>query len=59
MLTIATGAYLAGRSLDAGVSARTVASVTGLLMLIPAAIWAWAMRAWRQEPSNLAAESQS
>jgi predicted MFS family arabinose efflux permease len=44
MLTIAAGAFLCGRLLDAGVAARTVATWTGLVMLIPAAIWALAMR---------------
>ena len=39
MLTIATGAYLCGRFLNAGISARSVASWTGLLMLIPAGLW--------------------
>ncbi len=43
-LTFAVTAYLAGRVLDAGISARTVATSTGLLMLIPAAILAWALR---------------
>src|SRR5271167_2573133 len=45
MLTIAAGAYLCGRFMDWGVSARTVATSTGLLMLVPAAILAWALRA--------------
>jgi predicted MFS family arabinose efflux permease len=45
MFTIATGAYLCGRLLDAGVAARSVATWTGLIMLIPAALWALAMRA--------------
>jgi predicted MFS family arabinose efflux permease len=44
MFTIATGAYLSGRLLDAGVAARTVATWTGLIMLVPAALWALAMR---------------
>ncbi len=44
MLTIAAGAYLCGRLLDAGVSTRTVATCTGLVMLIPAALWALAVR---------------
>ena len=44
MLTIAAGAYFCGRMLDAGVAARTVATWTGLVMLIPAALWALAMR---------------
>jgi predicted MFS family arabinose efflux permease len=42
MLTIATGAYICGRFLDAGVAARTVATYTGIVMLIPAALWALA-----------------
>ena len=44
MLTIAAGAYLCGRLLDAGVSTRAVATGTGLVMLIPAALWALAIR---------------
>jgi MFS family permease len=44
MLTIAAGAYLCGRLLDAGIAARTVATYTGLVMLIPAILWALAMR---------------
>ncbi len=44
MLTIAAGAYFCGRLLDAGVAARTVATWTGLVMLVPAALWALAMR---------------
>ncbi|HEY6371639.1 MAG TPA: MFS transporter [Candidatus Sulfotelmatobacter sp.] len=46
-LTFAVTAYLAGRFLDAGITARTVATSTGLLMLIPAAILAWALHAGR------------
>ena len=45
MLTIATGAYLCGRLLDAGMAARAVATYTGVVMLIPAGLWAFAMRA--------------
>ena len=44
MFTIAAGAYLAGRFVDMGFGARHVASVAGLIMLIPAALWAWAIR---------------
>ena len=47
MLTIAAGAYLCGRLLDAGIAARTVATATGLIMLLPAALWLWSMRASR------------
>jgi predicted MFS family arabinose efflux permease len=46
-LTFAVTAYLAGRFLDAGISARTLAISTGLVMLLPSAILAWALRASR------------
>jgi hypothetical protein len=42
-LTFAVTAYLAGLFLDAGISVRTVATGTGVLMLVPAAILAWAL----------------
>jgi predicted MFS family arabinose efflux permease len=48
MLTIAIGAYLCGRLLDKGFSTRALATGTGLLMLIPAGLWALTMRT-RQE----------
>jgi MFS family permease len=44
MLTVAVGAYVCGVFLDHGVSARAVASGTGLLMVVPAILWAWAIR---------------
>ena len=44
MLTIGIGAYLCGRFLDRGISARAVASMVGLLMLIPTVLWTWALR---------------
>ena len=46
MLTIAIGAYLCGVFLDWGYSAKLVAMVTGIVMVIPAALWAWAQRPW-------------
>src|SRR5579863_1011681 len=57
MLTIAAGAYLCGRFMDWGVPARTVATSTGLIMLLPAALWALAMKSTMQnapaQDSNL------
>jgi hypothetical protein len=44
MFTIAAGAYLAGRFVDWGFAARHVASVAGMLMLIPAALWGISIR---------------
>jgi MFS family permease len=57
MLTIAIGAYLCGRFLDWGISARTVATCTGLVMLLPAALWAFAMRSLKDEPAPVTMQS--
>ena len=46
MFTIAAGAYLAGRFVDWGFEARHVASVAGMLMVIPAAFWGLTIRRW-------------
>lgn len=56
-LTFATTAYLAGHYLDAGVSARTLATGTGIFMLVPAGIlaavlWAGRSRVPDEVPSN-------
>jgi len=49
MFTIAAGAYLCGRLLDDGFAAHTVATYTGLVMLIPAVLWTLAMRVGRPQ----------
>jgi MFS family permease len=54
MLTVAIGAYVCGVFLDHGVSARVVASGTGLIMLLPAVLWAWAIKLGKT-PTVLAA----
>jgi MFS family permease len=53
MLTIAAGAYLCGHLLDAGVAARTVATWTGLVMLIPAGLWALAMHVGKKKSAAI------
>jgi hypothetical protein len=55
MLTLGISAYLCGRFLDWGVSARTVASAVGLLMFIPTALWAWVLRLQGLGPEMAAA----
>ncbi|HWZ81569.1 MAG TPA: MFS transporter [Terriglobales bacterium] len=52
MLTIAAGAYLAGRFVDMGFAARHVASVAGALMLIPAGLWGLAIRRRERQSSS-------
>ncbi len=44
MITIAAGAYLAGRFVDWGFAARNVASAAGVLMLIPTVWWGLSIR---------------
>ena len=46
-LTFAITAYMAGRFLDAGITVRTLAVSTGLLMLIPAIVLAWVLHSRR------------
>src|ERR1700688_2209698 len=53
MLTIAAGAFLCGRLLDAGISARAVATGAGIAMLIPAAVWSLTLRESRLPASGL------
>lgn len=53
-LTFAVTAYLAGLFLDAGISARTVATSTGALMLGPATILAWALHLGRSSQARVA-----
>jgi MFS family permease len=52
MFTIAAGAYLAGRFVDWGFAARNVASVSGMLMVIPAVWWRIAIKNRAIEPSG-------
>ena len=54
MLTIAIGAYVCGLFLDRGVSARAVASATGVIMIVPAILWAWGMRVGRSASTSAA-----
>ena len=49
MLSLAVGAFLAGRFLDAGVSPSHLATANGLLTLIPFGAWLWAQRLWGVE----------
>jgi hypothetical protein len=49
MLTIAIGAFVTGRLVDAGISTRVLVTATGLAMLVPAGLWAWAIRVMRRE----------
>lgn len=52
--TFATTAYLCGRFLDHGISARTMATGTGFFMLVPAAILAWVLRIGHSKKSLMA-----
>jgi len=53
-LTFAVTAFLAGRFLDAGISAQTLAFSTGVLMLIPATILAWVLHVGRSSQARAA-----
>ncbi len=44
MLAISASSYVASLAIDWGVSARAVCAGIGLVMIVPAVTWAWAMR---------------
>ena len=46
VVTMSLATYLAGALIDHGLSARTLALVTGAVSLGPALAWAWALRRW-------------
>jgi hypothetical protein len=46
---ISLSSYLAGISVDAGVPVRTVALVTGCVMVLPLTLWLAATRGWFEE----------
>jgi hypothetical protein len=47
MLTLSVTTYAAGLLADQGTSVYTLATWTGLLILVPAILWAMAQRLWR------------
>jgi MFS family permease len=49
MLTIAGGAFVTGKLVDAGISTRMLVTAAGLSMLLPAGLWAWAMRSMQRK----------
>jgi MFS family permease len=54
MFTLSAVSYTAGILSDAGISVRTLALFTGLLVLIPATLWCFALRLWnRPKPASL------
>jgi predicted MFS family arabinose efflux permease len=57
MFTIAVGAFVAGAFLDRGISARMVAAVAGVSMLLPAAAWFRALRLWDRNTSMVAVDT--
>ena len=47
MLTIAIGAFVCGKLLDAGIAARTLVTAAGVVMVLPTVLWGAAMKVWR------------
>ncbi|HLJ13998.1 MAG TPA: MFS transporter [Bryobacteraceae bacterium] len=47
MLTLSAASYAAGLSIDWGATPRVVAFATGLLVVLPAICWSYALRLWR------------
>jgi predicted MFS family arabinose efflux permease len=53
MLSASLSAYLTGAAVDHGAAVQSVAASVGLIMMLPAAVWALALRRWR-EPEPIA-----
>lgn len=49
VITMSASSYTAGVLIDRGFAARLVAGCTGLVMLFPALLWAYALRRWPAE----------
>lgn len=47
-LTNSFVSYVAGTSIDLGVGVRTLTALTGLVSVLPAGLWAFALRLWRE-----------
>ena len=55
MVTLAIGAYLSGILVDHGLDPRMLALAIGIVMFIPAALWAKAMQWWKRSSSEAVA----
>jgi hypothetical protein len=51
MLLLAAATWIAGQSIDHGVSPRAVAVGTGIAMFVPFGVWAMALRLWKSQPT--------
>jgi hypothetical protein len=52
MFVLAAATWIAGRSIDGGISPRMVAVGTGVAMFLPATLWGLALRLWRTGSEN-------
>jgi MFS family permease len=50
MFTMSVVTYSGGLLVDAGMSVFTLATITGLLLLLPAGLWSLAQRMWKYTP---------
>ena len=57
VITMSASSYTAGILIDRGLTARFVAACTGVVVLLPALIWAWVLRTWPRELKQSAESS--
>jgi len=53
MLTVAVSGFVVGRAIDGGIPVRTVALSVGVLQLLLAIVWSFALRRWKPETPRL------
>jgi MFS family permease len=49
MFVLAAASWLAGHAIDGGTSPRQVAVITGIIMFVPAVVWAMGLRLWAND----------
>jgi MFS family permease len=55
MLTVAASGFLAGRTIDGGIPVRQVAIAVGVLQLVLAMVWSFALPLWRRRANEISA----
>jgi MFS family permease len=59
VITMSASSYTAGALIDRGLTARFVAGCTGLVMVAPALLWAYALRNFERSPAAVAVAGEN
>ncbi|RPI19251.1 MAG: MFS transporter [Acidobacteriales bacterium] len=59
VVTVSVVSYLAGVLIDAGIAAKTLATLTGFAVLAPALAWMLALRMWERRPARSVSDDRN